>query len=288
MHIFGRPLEISEIVAKIDAVDEPRGACVAVVDLAALALTVEPPDARRRFRAQVWTGSRSFDRIAPRAFRSGVAGFAGQLAEVDAELADRALHLCSRSASNTMASSDGDDSQPLAWISGIELARAPSRHSRAPACCGRGPPPAAISRRMSMVAVSATLSPTTQRVVLHIVGRMQHEAAAGLDRPAEIDRMASLRVLRPILSCCSRSGKVKELHRLLTTRPIAPSAVGAHIDDRAREARIPHLRHGDQQLAREIAARGRSVAMEPHIVCWAQRGKVPRPDIRNGIGPTGA
>ena len=50
-----------------------------------------------------------------------------------------------------------------------------------------------MARRMSRVAVSADVAADHQRAVLDVIGGMQHEAAAGLDRAAEMHLRAACR-----------------------------------------------------------------------------------------------
>ena len=80
---------------------------------------------------------------------------------------------------------------------------------------------------------------------------MQHEAAAGIDRPAEMHAdIAAEPARRAMPSWASRSGKVREPTSRFTTSPMAPSALWAHMKiTRAGKARIAHARHGDEQLA---------------------------------------
>ncbi len=90
-----------------------------------------------------------------------------------------------------------------------------------------------------------------ERSGLGVIGGMKHEAAAGFDRAAEMNRGA----VEP------RAGKA-ELAQHILDRGLfddlvddeAHRAIGivrAHEDHRPHEARILHLRHGDEQLSGE-------------------------------------
>ncbi len=95
---------------------------------------------------------------------------------------------------------------------------------------------------------------------LEVVGAVQHEAASGLDRTAEMHRHAGQSLRQP--DALLRRHDVELLEQLGETdigRALvdddAHGAVGrvrAHIDDRAGKARVAHRRHGDEQLAVEI------------------------------------
>src|SRR5262249_53551352 len=100
------------------------------------------------------------------------------------------------------------------------------------------------------------------------VAGVQHEASAGLDRPAA-QHLHALGVFRQLdllglvddVELYQELGKIDAARRAIDHD--AHGAVGgmrAHIDHRALEARIAHHGHGDQQLAIEIAAAGRIVA----------------------------
>jgi hypothetical protein len=94
------------------------------------------------------------------------------------------------------------------------------------------------------------------RVVLHIVGRMQHEAAAGLDRAAEMHADLLAAAVRADIELLQQFGEGEGADPAIDHQAHRTGrAVGAHIDHRARETGIAHLRHGDQKLPREIAFR---------------------------------
>ena len=82
----------------------------------------------------------------------------------------------------------GGDREPAIGLDlGIELARRPAGIAEREQAAAR-PPPLPIARRMSSVAVIAISPPTTSVAFLAVIGGVQHKAAAGLDRTAEMHR----------------------------------------------------------------------------------------------------
>src|SRR5208282_4279036 len=114
-----------------------------------------------------------------------------------------------------------------------------------------------------------------QRAVLDVIGGMQHEAAPGLDRAAEMDLLAAFRAgaLDAELPHQRRPGDL--VQKLVNHQPHrAVGVVRAQEDHRAREARILHLRHGDQEMA---GKRGHETLLLPQEISAApgsgKRGK---------------
>ena len=123
---------------------------------------------------------------------------------------------------------------------------------------------------MSIVAVRHTPSSIgSVEVVDEIVGAVQYEAAPCLDRTADVDRHAAHVVGYAALR---RRGHDVELVEEIGKRDVGGALIDdethrpvlgmrAHVDHRAREARVRHDRHGDEELAVEVpfsvrAARG--------------------------------
>ena len=128
-----------------------------------------------------------------------------------------------------------------------------------------GPLPAAMALRMSIVAVRQTPSSIgSVEVVGEVVGAVQHEAAAGLDRAADVDRhRPGYRSAMPSSASSADAEALQEVGEgdvrgaLVDDeahRPIL--GVRAQVDDRARKTRVGHHRHGDEELAIEIAFGG--------------------------------
>ncbi len=79
---------------------------------------------------------------------------------------------------------------------------------------------------------------------------MEDEAAPAFDRAAEMDRTALAHALGGDLELAHHLAQADALYQFVNEEPHrAFLVVGAHQDDRAREARVLHLRHGDEQLA---------------------------------------
>ena len=119
---------------------------------------------------------------------------AGPLAPLPPLRRSRArCHLAAKSGSNTRPASPSTTSQALSCISRSSWPGAqPEWPSASQACLGPLPP--AMSFRISSEAVSA-MPPSISRVSLAlVVGRMQHQAARGLDRAAEQHRPLGRRV----------------------------------------------------------------------------------------------
>ena len=148
----------------------------------------------------------------------------------------RAAICRSWSAPNTMSSSARDAEPAIGLHLGVELAGAPAGIAQRQQALLR---PAALAdgaqnfERRGERDVAAH----HQRAVLDVIGGMQHEAAPGLDRAAEMDLLAAVR--SPAISmpsCCISVGQVTSSNSLLTTSPIAPSALCAQrkITERAK------------------------------------------------------
>ena len=103
---------------------------------------------------------------------------------------------------------------------------------------------------------------------------MQDEAAPGFDRTAEVDvdtalhlRVVNAQLLEKIIEGQRFEDAIDdEAHR-------AFGAVGAQVDDGLGEARIAHARHGDEQVADQIAVEFQSTS---HRVS-SYRAKLSRP-----------
>ncbi len=183
--------------------------------------------------------------------RSGAPGFTRQRQQVDAELGEGALPLValSRIEDEVLV---GGDAQPAVGLNlGIELAGTPAGVTeRQKASLRSG---AAANRAQDLERRSERdVAGDDQRAVLDIIRRMQDESAAGLDRPAEMDATVVERGRRfdAELLHQGRPGHIFEktiddqTHRAILV-------VGAEIDHGPREARILHLRHGDEKMAGE-------------------------------------
>src|SRR5689334_5989288 len=93
-----------------------------------------------------------------------------------------------------------------------------------------------------------------------IVGAVQHEAATGLDRSAdmhvhvdwvEADIVGTIRLDAELLQQLVEADVGRAL---VDDEPHGSlSRMRAHVDDRASEALVGHYRHGDQELPLEIA-----------------------------------
>ena len=82
---------------------------------------------------------------------------------------------------------------------------------------------------------------------------MQHEAAPLFHRPAEMDADLVAALVGADVQLLQQVGEGDRADAPVDDQPHgAVGAVGAHIDHRAGEARIAHLRHGDQQLAGQV------------------------------------
>jgi hypothetical protein len=119
-----------------------------------------------------------------------------------------------------------------------------------------------MARRMSTVAVRQM--PSSIGRVDWSIGRVQHEAAARLDRPSH------KHLHRP--DAAGQTDEVglrndveldeKVRHAQIGGRLVHDDAhrpfrgMGANIDDGAREALVPHAGHGDEHLAVEVAGSG--------------------------------
>ena len=108
-----------------------------------------------------------------------------------------------------------------------------------------------------MVAVSAISSSITRLEFLEVVGRVQHESPARLDRAAEVDRQVPGRfgLLDPDLLEQALEGQAVD--QPVDHQPHGTfGGMGAEVDHAAGETRVRHLRHRDQQLAGERAFLG--------------------------------
>jgi hypothetical protein len=107
-----------------------------------------------------------------------------------------------------------------------------------------------------------------RRILDEEIARMQHEAAAGLDRAAlqhlhgfGVFRQLDLVGLLDDVELHQQFGKVDAAGRAIDDDAHgAFGGMGAEIDHRTLEARVSHHRHRDQQLAVEITATSRIVA----------------------------
>jgi hypothetical protein len=107
-----------------------------------------------------------------------------------------------------------------------------------------------------------------RRILDEEIARMQHEAAAGIDRAA-LQHLHGLGVFRQLdlvgllddVELHQQAGKIDAAGRAVDDDAHrAFRGMRAHIDDRAFEARIAHDGHGDQDLPVEIAIVGRDIA----------------------------
>ena len=119
---------------------------------------------------------------------------------------------------------------------------------------------------------------------------MQHEAAAGIDRAA-LQHLHALGVFRQLdlvgllddVELHQQAGKIDAAGRTVDDDAHRPfRRMRAHVDDGALEARIAHDRHGNQQLAVQIAVTGRIVAnaggfAADGLRCFAFRAHPQRP-----------
>ena len=182
-----------------------------------------------------------------------MAGLAGELAEVDADLADRAFPLVVEVGVEHQGFVRRYREPAVGLDLGIELPGSPAgiaqrqqavpraaAGGQSPSGC-RGWPSAPPGRRRA-----ASPSADSRRSA----ARSRGPVSTG---PPKWTRISSWRLLGPMFSCCSRSSKVIEPTRAVDDQPHgAVGTVGAHIDHRAGEARVAHLRHGDQQLAGQV------------------------------------
>ena len=105
-----------------------------------------------------------------------------------------------------------------------------------------------------MVAVSAISSSITRVEFLNVVGGVQHEAAARLDRAAEMDRHVAGRGLLLDPDLLEQILEAQAVDQPVDHQPHgAVDRMRAEIDHAAREARIGHLGHRNQQLPGERA-----------------------------------
>ena len=90
-----------------------------------------------------------------------------------------------------------------------------------------------------------------QRRLFVIVGRVQHETAAGLDGPAEMHRARLVEAGRFELQMGHQLVHRQRGEQLVDDEAHRPVllAMGADIDDRACETRVRHLRHRHEKLA---------------------------------------
>ena len=194
-----------------------------------------------------------------------VAGFARQMAEIDADLAQRALVFVLDVAAEDQFGI-GRAMQPAVLLDFLfELAGRPAgiaeREHRAHG-------PIAARDRLEDVERGGQADAVVdrqRRILDEEIGRMQHEAAPGLDRAA-LEHRHVLRPHRQLDALGLRDHlelhqKIRELDVL--RRLVDDDAHGAFgrmradIDHRARKTLVAHRRHGDQHLPVEIAARGR-------------------------------
>jgi hypothetical protein len=107
-----------------------------------------------------------------------------------------------------------------------------------------------------------------RRVLDEEIARMQHEAAAGIDRAA-LQHLHGLGVFRQLdlvgllddVELHQQSRKIDAAGRPVDDDAHRPfRRMRAHINDGALEARIAHDRHGDQQPAVQVALAGRIIA----------------------------
>ncbi len=107
-----------------------------------------------------------------------------------------------------------------------------------------------------------------RRVLDEEIARMQHEAAAGIDRAALL-HLHGLGVFRQLdlvgllddVELYQQAGKIDAAGRAVDDDAHRPfRGMRAHVDDGALEARIAHHRHGDQQLAVQVTVARRIIA----------------------------
>ena len=169
------------------------------------------------------------------------------------------LYLRSTSGSKISSGSAVQCSQPLAWIS---LSSWPGAH------------PAERKQRLVRAAALGDIAQDVdgggeahafvdwQRALgLEIVGAVQHEAASGLDRAAEMHRHGAEPDWQPDALLRRHDVELLEQLREADIRRAlidddahgAVGGVGAHIDHGAGKTRVAHARHGDEQAPVEIA-----------------------------------
>lgn len=85
---------------------------------------------------------------------------------------------------------------------------------------------------------------------------MQHESPTALDRAAEMDQDLLFLAAGIDAELIQEIGKRDAVHQLVDDQPHrALGRMGAQKDDGSREPRILHLRHGDEQMPRQITGR---------------------------------
>ena len=166
----------------------------------------------------------------------------------------------SRSRSNSRSRSAGQCSQPLAWIS---LSSWPGAPAGVPERQDRPVRPLAAGNRLEDVDGGGERHAVVdrQRGIGHVVvGAVQHETAARLDRAADMhlafrsSRATSSPLPPSMLSWLEQLAEADVRRALVDDQAHgAFGRVRAHIDDRAREALVGHDRHGHQQLPVEVA-----------------------------------
>ena len=169
-------------------------------------------------------------------------------------------YLRSMSASNRSSGVAGQVSQPFSAISRFQLAGAPAgiaeRHQRAARAAAGRDGAQDVDR-----GGQADVVGDGQRGFHPVVVRMQHEAAAAVDRSAIAhDEIAGLRrqpdrlLLVHDAELHQKIGKQHLLRLVDDQAHRAFVAVRADVDDRAREPVVLHAGHGNQELVVEKAA----------------------------------
>src|SRR6204780_845402 len=215
--------------------------------------------------------ARGLDQNRRRAARnSGAAGFAGQRHQVDAELGQRELPFLGlvRAEHDVFV---GVDAEPAIGLQlGVELAGTPAGIAQRQQAFLR---PAALADGAQNLERGGErdIAAHHQRAVLDVIGGMQHETAPDLDRAAEMDLCSAFRAgaLDAELPHQIRPSDV--VQQPVDHQPhCAVGIVRADVDHRAREARILHLRHGDQKMA---GKRGHDILLPQEISAALDAGK---------------
>ena len=151
----------------------------------------------------------------------------------------------------------GRDGEPAIGLDlGIELPRPPAGIAQREEAAGR-PVAAADGAQDVEGRGQRELAAHHQRAGLDVIGRMEDEAAARLDRAAEMNMRAVARTLAVDFELLQQLVDGDLVDQLVDHEPHRPLLVmGAHQDHRAGKARVLHLGHGDEQLAGERGQAG--------------------------------
>src|SRR5437667_2318190 len=149
----------------------------------------------------------------------------------------------------------GGDRQPTVGLDfGVELPRRPPGIAQGEKALAR---PLAFADRTQDIEGCGhrDIAVDDERRRFIVIGGVQHEAAPGFDRTAEIHRTRVGDVARRDVELRKQLTHRQRAERLVDHKAHRPGivAVGTKVDHRTSEALIQHLRHRDQQLARQRA-----------------------------------